>query len=339
MIWLGKKNIYRSAIIIGLFILAGFLYAPVVKAVTLIPPSLEIGLKPGTEYKTVVKLYNETADPIVLYTETRSFTAKGETGQPDFDFESEPIDLSAWVEIEPGPITIEPGKRYEVPVTITPPVNADPGGHYATIFFSSAPPEEGQLRISSKVGTLILARVDGEILEMAAISEFSTLDSQKVFNRLPVEFYARINNTGNVHLKPSGQVTISGWFVGDDNTIEFNPGQGATLPKTTRKYDLTWDKGTIVEKPGNFWSDFWQEYGNERNNFALGKYKAVLNLTAGTTGTATITDNNAEITYWIIPWHILLVWLIVAVLGILVLLWLIKKYNSWIVQKSQANKK
>lgn len=327
-----KKFVYGTAVIGAAVFFVGFFLAPSAQAITLIPPSLEIGLKPGQAYNTVIKLFNETSDTVSLYTEAISFTAKGETGQPFFDFEAESIGLGEWIDVEAGPIVIEPGKRYEVPLTIDPPENADPGGHYASLFFSSAPPEEGMVRIASKVGTLILARVDGEILEQGTIAEFDTKDSQKMFDRLPIQFFARFQNTGNIHLKPGGEIIISSMFGKESATLEFNASRGATLPDTIRKYEAIWENGLVVEKPGNFWSGFWQGYSNERNNFAFGKYTAQLNIVAGSAETV---KPSSTVSFWVIPWRILSVWAVVAVLAVILVIMLIKKYNAWIIKKAQ----
>lgn len=324
-----KINIFSFvfAVVLGLFLII-----PSASAITLIPPTLELGLIPGQPLSTVIKLFNETPETIELYTEARSFTAKDDTGQPDFDFNSESIGLSTWMNVEEGPIVIESGERYEVSVIINPPINADPGGHYAALFFTSAAPEEGQVKVASKIGTLILASVEGDISEEGSISEFIVEDGQKIFNRLPVGFESRFNNSGNVHLKPTGNVEISNLFGKTTDTLEFNASKGATLPKTTRKYDIIWEKGTIDNVPGNFWSDFWQEYGNETNNFALGKYTATLDLTAGTNQAVSDTKT---VSFWVVPWRVLLVWLIVVVFGILILVFLFKKYNAWIIKKAK----
>lgn len=327
-----KKLTFRTAIAVVVVLLTSFFLAPQVSAITLIPPSMELGLTPGQPLNTVIKLFNETTDTIELYVEARNFSAKGETGQPTFDFNAEQIGFSTWIELEEDLIILEPGERYEVPITINPPQDADPGGHYAAVFFSTAPPESGQVRVASKIGTLILASVEGEIAQAGNISEFIIKSGESVFNRLPVEFLARFQNTGNVHLKPTGNVVITNLFGNTSDTLDFNAGMGATLPKTTRKYETKWEKGVVNGEQGNFWSNFWREYGNERENFALGKYTAQLNITAGTNEAV---KDSATVSFWVIPWRVLLVWAVVIVLVLLVIILGIKKYNKWIIKKSQ----
>ncbi len=326
-----KKNSFWVILILVIMGLA-FIATPKAQAITLIPPTLELGLTPGQTANTVIKLFNETPDMVQLFTEARNFTAKNDTGQPDFDFNAEPLGLSTWMEVEAGPIIIASGERYEVPVTINPPDNADPGGHYAALFFTSAAPEEGQVKVASKIGTLILANVEGDVQEAGNISEFIVDDDQSMFNRLPVGFTARFQNTGNIHLKPVGAIEIKNIFGSITDTLEFNASKGATLPKTTRKYEVIWEKGIINATGENFWSDFWQEYKNERSNFAFGKYTAVVSITAGTNDSVTDT---AEIGFWVLPWRVILVWSLVIIIGIILVIWLFKRYNAWIIKKAK----
>jgi len=328
------KNKKNSSWFIFFLITVGILFfsIPSAQAITLIPPTLELGLTPGQAASTVIKLFNETPDTIELFTEARNFTAKDDTGQPDFDFNAEPLGLSTWMEVETGPITIESGERYEVAVTINPPQDADPGGHYAALFFTSAAPEEGQVKVASKIGTLILANVEGDIVEAGNISEFIVKEGKSMFNRLPVGFTARFQNTGNVHLKPTGNIEIKNTFGSITDTLEFNASKGATLPQTTRKYEVVWEKGIVNTTTGNTWSDFWQEYGNERNNFAFGKYSAVLTVDAGTNDLVTDT---AEVGFWVFPWRVILVWGLIIIIGIVLIIWIFKRYNAWIIKKAK----
>lgn len=320
----------RSAIVGVVSILAFILFLPSVDALTLIPPSLELGLTPNQSSQVAIKLFNEEAKAVELYTEARNFDAHGETGQPEFDFNSDSFGLSSWIQMESGPIVLGAGERYEVPVTITPPTGADPGGHYAAVFFSTSPPEDGQVRISSKVGTLVLATVAGDILENGEIAQFILKDSQTVLTRLPVEFITRFQNTGNIHLKPTGKITVTNLFGKTVTELDFNTAQGATLPSTTRRYETIWEQAAVNNSDGNFWKKFWQEYANEKNNFAIGKYTATQDIIAGDKGAI---QDTAETSFWIIPWRLLLVWLIIAIIAVVVLIMLIKKYNKWVVSR------
>ena len=61
-----------SAIVV---LLSGFIWLPQAKAITLIPPSLELGLIPGQSLQTSIKLFNESDATVQLYPEAVDFSA------------------------------------------------------------------------------------------------------------------------------------------------------------------------------------------------------------------------------------------------------------------------
>lgn len=323
-------SLRKTASIIVCSLILGVVVALPASALTVTPPLSELDLTPGETLQTKIKLYNETDKTVVVYSEVTGFTAEGEDGNPSYDFDAERIGLSAWIEVPQTSISIEPGNSVEVPVKVNPPVGADPGGHYAVVFFSENPPSDGsQLAIGTKIGTLYLANVEGDILESGKIAEF--LSGKKMYNRLPVDFVVRFQNTGNIHLRPTGDITISNMFGKIADSAEVNVAKSAVLPGQIRKYEAAWEKEVPQGTASGVWSTFWQEYLNEWNNFAFGKYSATATLSAQ--GLVAVQDT-ATVSFWVIPWHLFLV----DGLGVLIILFgiivAIKKYNSWIISKA-----
>lgn len=119
------------------FLIGGVLISHSVFALTVSPPVIELGGNPGQEVKSEIRLFNETDQDVTVWTSTADFKAKeGEEGEPAF-YEStqEENDLSKWIKIVPGPITIPPLSWQSIPFSVEIPDNADPGGHYAAVFF------------------------------------------------------------------------------------------------------------------------------------------------------------------------------------------------------------
>jgi len=323
--------------ILGVLIIASFVVlggAHTASALTVTPPLSELKLTSGETTKTKIKLYNETDKTITLYSEVVNFGASGETGNPTYDFSAEKIGLSTWIDIAPGPINIEAASSAEVAVSIKTPQDAEPGGHYAVVFFSENPPADGsQVAIGTKVGTLYLAEVAGDITESGQIEEFST--GKTSYNRLPVDFIVRFKNTGNVHLRPTGDITIKNMFGNVSDTVNVNVTQAATLPDQIRKYEAEWIKNVIDASDAKGFSAFWQEYKNEIHNFAFGKYSATAVMTAQATSAAVQDTGTTQ--FWIIPWHVLLVDGLALIIFVLLLILVIKKYNTWIISKAGGN--
>jgi hypothetical protein len=300
------------------------------QAVTLIPPSLEFNLNPGKPYETIVKLFNEEERQLKLYTQVSSFSAKDESGVPKYDLsDATTSGLSSWIQVDKGPLTIDPGERIEVPIKINAPATAEPGGHYAVLFFSENPPEEAQITIGTKLGVLLLARVSGEVVEVGSIKQFA-VDSNGLITRLPVNFFVRFENSGNVHLRPTGTISISNMFKKNVAEIEVNQKKSAALPNAIRRYDASWD-GSDTSAIDSAGTSFWSAFQNERKHFAFGKYTAHLSLVAGQENSM---NKTATVAFWVFPWHVITVYGIVLIIIILALWFLIKQYNSWLINKT-----
>ena len=325
------KKVFLPLFVLAFFSIIGVKTA---HALTLIPPSLEFDLTPAKEYSTSVKLFNEEEKTITLYSQVAPFGAKDENGNPAFDFNAPIQGLSSWITVDKGPFVIHAGERIEVTIKVNPPTNAEPGGQYSAVFFSENPPDKGQVTIGSKLGVLLLSRVAGDVVEKGSVKEFSVDTSNGMLRRLPINFVVRYENTGNVHLRPIGNVSIKNMFGHDVATLEVNPEKGATLPDSIRRYDVTWSsKSEALTIKGNAWQQFWQRYSNEKNNLAYGRYVAKLDLTAGTVGAVASTST---VVFWVFPWHIILVDAIVLIAIIIALIFLIRWYNKWLIKRAMA---
>ncbi|MDP3964731.1 MAG: hypothetical protein Q8Q20_03715 [bacterium] len=320
---------------IALIVAGGFFITRGAQALTLIPPSFETSVDPGKTFDTQIKLYNEGQEALELYPEVVSFTAEGETGRPTWDFEAPREGVATWFEIQDGPVIIEPGERLVIPVQITPPADAEPGGHYATVFFGTEPPDisgSTGVAVGTKLGSLFLLRVFGDVEEAGSISEFG-YDGNESRNRLPVTFFTRFENTGNIHLRPEGNVTVKNLFGRASAVLPLNPTNGATLPDTIRRYETVWENTMIDETDGNVWTSFWTEFGNEWRNFALGRYSATVELEAGNGG---LIQDSATTSLWVWPWRVLTLAVLVLALLVLLLIFILKKYNSWIINRARG---
>ncbi len=300
-------------------------------ALTLIPPSLEFSVQPGQTVDTKIKLFNEEQNPISVFSSTANFGAKGEEGEPDFDFQDTPSDLASWIDIGGGPFTLQPGDRLEIPVTIRVPQNAEPGGHYASVFFGTDPslkPEEGggQVSVRSLIGSLIILRVAGEVRETASIKSFGQADAGAL-NRLPAGLQLRVANQGNVHIRPQGTVIIRNLFGGETARLTINEANGAVLPNSVRRFDVSWSKHENSGARGNFF----QEIGAEWRNFALGSYTATAILNYGQANLTLQADTRITI----IPWRILTLFGLGLILVIVGLRIGIQRYNASVINRAE----
>lgn len=265
---------------------------------------------------------NEEGYDKVYYSSSQNFEAQGESGTPAFTTSAE--GLASWMHLSPS-VTFAKAKGQEikVPFTVTVPKDADPGGYFAAIFFSTIPSAgKGDVSVGAKIGSLVLLHVNGNIKQDAKILGFTTTKNSFFYTALPVSFSYRFNNNGGDRVNPTGSVTIRNTVWLTAAKLEANPTQGNVLPGSVRKFTVTWgDNSNTV--PTNFFAAVKYEW----DNFALGFYSANLSITYGTNG-------SAQATKWIFvfPWQLVIVMTIIIIIVLTLLIKAIKRYNLWVIK-------
>ena len=264
--------------------------APQAEGLTISPPMFELNLNPGEASRHTIRVTNPTKNLIELYPSSMDFAAAGEGGQPTFltsGEESSRFSMANWITFETSKIALLPEQVVEFNFQINVPENPEPGGHYGVVFLATQPPKtEGQasqVALSSKVGSLLLIRIPGDIHEKASIEEFS---APWFYFSPPVNFTAFIRNGGNIHFKPNGEITIRDWRGKDLERIAVNPSKGNVLPDSRRKFELKW---AAASQP------FWK--------IPIGRFSANLRVAYGQSEQTL----DSKIYFWIIPW-----WIIIA---------------------------
>ena len=318
------------ALVIALLAL-GLLLPLASQAVTVSPPIIELDAAKSDVISQSIKVRNEGAAAVTYYLSAEKFVAGGEAGQPSFT--GEDVDLATWIKFPFQSISVPAGATVEVPFSIVVPNYAGPGGHYAAIFLSTAPPEAAntgsQVSIASRIGTLVLVRIAGEIKESAQVAEFST--TMKTFKSLPVDFTVRVKNDGNVYLKPMGTIVIKNMWGSVAGKVAVNEAGGNVLQDQIRKFDAAWVKNPNAVGATSFWG----KYRQEKENYAFGSYTADLSLAYGTAGKTLM----ASTSFLVIPWTVIIVNLAIIIIIVVLLYFGIQKYNKWILKKYGKAKK
>lgn len=322
----------RVNFIIILF-LAGLAVLPFfTSALTVSPPRIEITGDPGRTIAGTYFLINEEADTRTFYSSFSNFEASGESGVPKFLDTQE--GLATWMETLPQ-ITLKPREEREIPFSIKIPQNAEPGGHFAAIFWGTAPPQPtaggGNVSIGGKVGILILLRVSGEVEGKGGLLEFAAQDGKRIFISLPIEFIWRFRNDGGNRVEPQGEITIKNTFGVTTAKLPANKGLGGVLPASVRKFSVPWlTQGTeaTAEKEE---TGFFAAVKSQWSEFHFGWYRAHLNLQYADGDEA---QAKSSFSFWIIPWQLLsIIFIVLASVGFLGMAG-IKRYNKWIISKA-----
>lgn len=324
------KNINRSfVLIIALFLL--LVSAHQAQALTISPARIEIQGDPGTTITKEITLSNDskTAEQ-TFYVTYSNFEAQGETGSPLF---VEPKgDLGTWMTSDKT-VTLLPNESKKVAFTITIPMDAYSGGHFAAIFFGTSPAEGGQVSVGAKTGTLILLTVTGTVKEAGGLASFTTANNQKIFNALPVSFEYRWKNDGNDRVKPTGNVTIRNMFYVPVATIDANSVSGNILPHSTRRFDqIVWSNGTPANNE-TVSNSFFAQAAYQWKNFAMGPYFAKLSLIYGTDK----LESHKTVIFFVLPWQLSIIILIILLVIFFGGRHLLKSYKKSVLEQARLS--
>ncbi len=270
------------------FLNSNFVFAQAGTGIKVGPIRIEELVEPGE----VVKVTNLADVPQTFYVYVMDFTAQGEgggvvlyqAGTQEGSF------LSSWVEATKEGISFNPGQEKEITITFRVPKEVGPGGYYGAIVFGPKPPQinptEGSvIALTHQAAVLALFHVLGEVDENARIREFAT--NKNIYSTpFKVQFLIRVENLGNVHIKPVGSIKITDMRGKEAANLAVNPGGGNVLPKIIRRFENTWE-----------------------GDFGFGKYTAFLVLNYGVPahqGGQGIKTLTYQTTFWIVPWNIVI---------------------------------
>lgn len=300
-------------------------------ALTISPPVKDLTGDPGETVQGIIKIYNETNAEVTVYSSLAGFQARdGGMGEPEIiPLEENTLEgLASWIKLPEGPFTIKPLDWQNIVFNVSIPADAEPGGHYAAVFFSPNKNEtikSGAVSVDYRTGSLILLNVSGETLMDGEVKYFKS--KKNFYEYVPVSLELLIENNGNVHFKPNGGVKIENMLgnpVIEIAIIKSITG-GNVLPGSVRKYEVVWEEKSNDDLP----KSFWDKVKYERKNFHLGKYSAL-----ATIGLPDGSSENRVVSFWIIPWQLLLV----AILFLAVIIQLFRWYNRWIIRKAREGR-
>ncbi len=292
-------------------------------ALTISPVKVEVSGDPGQTLTGEIELFNEQSDTKTLFSSFENFEPSGETGSPKFTDGTS--GLATWMSVTEK-VTLKPSETIKVPYSITIPPDAEPGGYFSAIFWSEYNPavaDESVVSIGGKLGVLILLRVNGDIKEAAGISSFDIENEPWWHSQLPINFVYRFNNQGGDRVVPLGDIVIRNTFGGLTTTLPANPTEGSVLPNSVRKFQSQWGTTPSVEEE----QTFMLVVKKQLTDFHFGRYTANLSVTYG-------QDNQVvsdSLSFYIIPWQLLLVSLI-PIIGFVLFL---KLYARWVIAKSK----
>ena len=261
--------------------------------ITLVPAMIEEAAEPGAVISQTLQVTNESDTERDFYVYKRNIKGVEAGGVPIFAEEAEKtgFEIADWLEFQTDPIKVPANTTLDFPLTIKVPENATPGSHFGGIFISAEPPKLREIGagVGYEVASIVSIRIKGDISDEARIRSFST--DKLFYSAKDVNFVAKVENQGNILIRPRGPVSITSMFGSEPEIIMVNDSAAGVFPGSVRDFEFDWKSEGI----------------------GFGRYKAVLALGYdGEIGQKTI---DATLVFWVFPTKLMLT-LIAVVLGI-----------------------
>ena len=246
----GKKLLFLPLVLILLLVLTTsakvFAQETGNYDVTVSPVFFDLSVNPGGSISDTIRVRNNSDTPLPVKVEVKRMTGD-ETGALTFNDENSDGSLN-WITFPETNITLTPLEYTNIPFTINVPEDAAYGYYYTiNLTQQGASQETSGAAISGAAAVPILLNVrkDGAQAKI----EIESFEVAKYLNEtLPVNFSVKLANTGNVHVRPRGNIFISGSGQENITSIDINPNGAAIIPDTTREFEASWFDGFIVRE-------------------------------------------------------------------------------------------
>ncbi|MCA9367309.1 DUF916 domain-containing protein [Candidatus Kaiserbacteria bacterium] len=244
------------------------------------PGKTELQLQPGDTKVVEISVTNRISDDKVFKLEVENIvgTTDGSAALKTTDGPS-PYSITDYISFPDTAFTLDLGERARIPVTISIPADAEPGGYYGSVLVSTVRTSEGsratQSPIIARVGSLLFITIGGEQLHVGETTDFKTIPKKWWYESGPINFGIVYENTGSVHVNPYGELSIRNMLGEEVGYRELEP--WFVLPQSLRTREIEWDR-----------------------EFLLGRYVATVKVNRGYDD---IVDERTVV-FWVLPWKI-----------------------------------
>lgn len=280
------------------------------------PSPLVATIKPGQTTELELKIRNTNTDPEELKIEPRKFTVNRTTGEVVID-DTEVPEIAPWIRFSPATFIAKPGEWTTEKVRISLPKES--GFSYSLALVVSRTKNPAPLTatrsIQGSVAVFTLLNVDrpGAIRKLE-IEKLSM--SAGVYEYLPATVSMNFKNVGNTIVQPYGNIFIQRDAKDTQPlaTLPVNDKKGYILPGNTRVLTADWGEGfpsykTEVQADGTKKQvEVWD--WSQVSKFRIGQYSTKV-VAVYNDGQRDIPIEK-EVTFWVLPWKIILAVVLVA---------------------------
>ncbi len=292
------------------------------------PSPLVTTVKPGTRTQLELKIHNGSTGSEDLKIEPRAFSLSQDSTNVTL-LDTTPPDIGSWITFSRPRFSMQPGEWTTELITLNVPKDAGFSYNFALVISrqNTPVPTGGTRAIAGSVAIFTLINVDRPgATSNLGVSSFSI--SKHIYEYLPATLSVRFRNGGNTIVQPFGNIFIQ--RSSNDKTplssLNVNESKGYILPGTERTITATWDDGFPVFQASHnadgstsqklVWN--WTKVASLR----IGHYTAHLVAVYSQNGRDVPIEGT--VSFWVIPWKILLALLAVVLLVLFALFMLVR---------------
>ncbi len=282
------------------------------------PSPLVTTVKPGIKSQLELRIRNGGSGTENLKIEPRAFTLSNDSTDVNLK-DTTPADISDWISFSAPKFTVQPGQWFSEEITFNVPKSAGFSYSFALVISrqTNPKPTSGGRLILGSLAVFTLVNVDRPgATSNLEVNNFSV--SKHVYEYLPATFSVRFRNNGNTIAQPYGNIFVQRSVSSKTPlaALNVNESKGYILPGTERTITATWSDGfpvyhTSVDTAGATSQKLVWNWAN-LSKLRIGRYTAHLVAVYSQAGRDVPIEGN--VTFWVIPWKILLVLLVIVLL-------------------------
>lgn len=281
------------------------------------PGRTELTINPGEDRVIEIMISNRTGLDREFEIKFEDFTGSYDLSSPIvFTNEKGATTMKDFLSVAKKTFFLRDGYRARVPVRVSVPEGAEPGGRYASVLISTLTPVEknelsggerqGGVPLITQTGTLVFVTIPGEIKKEGRITEFYTQNKKQFFSSpKDVVFNLIFENTGRIHLRPYGSIVVRNILGQEVRNIEVST--WFAMPDSIRLREVNLVSDPASDQP-----------------FMFGRYLAESKIFRDYDN---LYDVNTLV-FWIIPWKILLIIFLIILFVVLIIGLLIRYISS-----------
>ncbi len=304
---------------------------------TVSPVSLELTTEPGNIIRDRIRVHNNTNEPIDLAVNIKKLLPSDQglgyiLAEPDSEDE-----FVSWIHIETPSFTIAPNEWFNVPFTLIVPQHAA-FGYYPVFVFNRAGQQEekivssGTQQISGGIAVIAALRIHAPGTKVQAqLLDFKT--SRFIYEWLPTDFSVTLYNTGNIHMKPRGNIFIHRGEGEDIGILEVNPELSTIIPNSTALFHSTWNDAFITREEDEHGKKKFSIHWENITRMRIGKYSARLLMVYDNGTRDSVIESTTE--FWVFPYTVVLIGIIVLLTSFFCIRFLLRWYIRRLVKREE----